>query len=396
MTTLIPKTEEEAAEAVRAARAAGTALRISGGGTRLAIGRALRTENILSTEGLSGIALYEPSEMVMSARAGTPLSEIEAALAANNQMFAFEPMDHRALLGSEGEPTVGAVAAGNISGPRRIFGGAARDSLIGVRFVNGKGEIVKNGGRVMKNVTGLDLVKLQAGAWGTLGLLTEVTFKLLPKPERVASVMLEGLSDEAGVEALCLAAGTPFEPTGLAHLPAGIGGEERARTLIRVEGFSAQVDYRVERLKDALSGIGEIVLLEGAAHGAVWRDIRDAAFLAEPREKAVWKLSLRPTSAPNTVAVIEQAVGCRYYFDWSGGLVWLAVDEADDAGEETIRNAVNAADGHATLVRGSKELRARIDVFEPQPAPLAALAKGIKRSFDPDGIFNPGLMVAGV
>lgn len=395
MTLFTPKNEEEAAQVVMDAKIAGKPLRIVGGGTRSTIGRTMQTEASLSTSALSGITLYEPTEMVISAKAGTPLSEVQKKLSDNRQMFTFEPMDHRRLLGVEGEPTIGAIVAGNISGPRRIFGGAARDSLIGVRFVNGKGEVIKNGGRVMKNVTGLDLVKLQAGAWGTLGLLTEVTFKLLPTPERQATLMIEGLSDEAGVSALCLAAGTPFEPTGIAHLPAGVGADI-ARTVIRVEGFSKQVDYRLAQLKKVLSEFGQATKIEGYEHDVLWADIRDVEFLAEPRDKAVWKLSMRPTSAPNTVEVIKQAVECEYYFDWSGGLVWLAVDEADNASEETIRNAVNAADGYATLVRGSPELRARIDVFEPQIAPLATLSNGIKQSFDPDHLLNPGLMVAGV
>ncbi|MEP2943773.1 MAG: FAD-binding protein [Hyphomicrobiales bacterium] len=395
MTTFTPKSEEEAAKVVFAAKSTKTSLRILGGGTRSTIGRTMNADASLSTSALSGITLYEPSEMVISAKAGTPLSEVKKKLADNNQMLTFEPMDHRNLLGIEGEPTIGAVVAGNISGPRRIFAGAARDSLIGVRFVNGKGEIIKNGGRVMKNVTGLDLVKLQAGAWGTLGLLTEVTFKLLPTPEREATLMIEGLSDELGVSALCHAAGTPFEPTALAHLPAGVGAEV-ARTLIRVEGFSKQVDYRLAELKKALADFGNTTKIEGYEHDVIWTEIRDVEFLAQPRDKAIWKLSVRPTSAPNTVEVIKQTVDCAYYFDWSGGLVWLAVDEEDDAGEETIRNAVNAADGYATLVRGSPELRAKIDVFEPQPTPLATLSSGIKQSFDPDHLLNPGLMVAGV
>lgn len=395
MTLFTPRNEEEAAQVVMDAKIAGKPLRIVGGGTRSTIGRTMQTEASLSTSALSGITLYEPTEMVISAKAGTPLSEVQKKLSDNRQMFTFEPMDHRRLLGVEGEPTIGAIVAGNISGPRRIFGGAARDSLIGVRFVNGKGEVIKNGGRVMKNVTGLDLVKLQAGAWGTLGLLTEVTFKLLPAPERQATLMIEGLSDEAGVSALCLAAGTPFEPTGIAHLPAGVGADT-ARTVMRVEGFSKQVDYRLTQLKKALSEFGQASKIEGYEHDVLWADIRDVEFLAEPRDKAVWKLSMRPTSAPNTVEVIKQAVECEYYFDWSGGLVWLAVDEADNASEETIRNAVNAADGYATLVRGSPELRARIDVFEPQTTPLATLSNGIKKSFDPDHLLNPGLMVAGV
>ena len=395
MTIFSPSSEEQAADMVRTALADKNTFRIAGGGTRKALGRAVNPDMTISTQALNGITLYEPSEMVLSAKAGTPLSLIQKHLDENSQMLTFEPMDHRPLLGSQGEPTIGAIAAGNISGPRRIFGGAARDSLIGVRFVNGKGEIIKNGGRVMKNVTGLDLVKLQAGAWGTLGLLTEVTFKLLPKPEHEATLVLKELDDETAIKALCAAAGTPFEPTGLAHLPAGLDGSE-AKTLIRLEGFKDQVSYRAGELTGVLSGFGKPDLIEGDDHQSLWTSVRDAAFLAEPRDHAIWRLSLRPTSAPNTVEVIRQAVDCQHFFDWSGGLVWLSVSETDDAGAETIRNAVNAADGYATLVRGSDLLRSTIDVFEPQPEPLATLANGIKKSFDPNGVFNPGLMVAGL
>ncbi|MEO1190079.1 MAG: FAD-binding protein, partial [Pseudomonadota bacterium] len=393
MTIHKPASEEEAASLVADLAASGTSVRIKGGGTRSSIGRAIETGDVLSSEAVSGISLYEPGEMVISAKAGTPVAEIEKALSDSAQMLTFEPMDHRALLGTEGEPTIGAVVAGNVSGPRRIFAGAARDSLIGVRFVNGKGEIVKNGGRVMKNVTGLDLVKLQAGAWGTLGFLTEVTFKLLPTPQESATLVFSGLDNEKGVQALCAAAGTPFEATGLAHLPALITGSD-AQTVMRVEGFAEQVDYRLNQLSDALSEYGSPERLRGEDHKALWRNIRDATFIAEPRDRAVWRLSVRPTSAPNVVEVIKQAVDCRYFFDWCGGLIWISVPEDDDAGEETVRNAANAADGYATLVRGSEPLRRRVSVFEPEPAPLDRLSAGIKQGFDPKNVFNPGLMAA--
>ena len=393
MITHAPKTEEEAAQVILKASEVGTGLRIQGGGTRSSIGQNIATDEVLSTKNLSGITMYEPAEMVLAAKAGTPVAEIQKVLADNKQMLTFEPMDHSALLGKGGSSTIGGIVAGNISGPRRIYGGAARDSLIGVRFVNGKGEIVKNGGRVMKNVTGLDLVKLQAGAWGTLGLLTEVTFKLLPAPDRTATLMFKGLDDETAIQALCAAAGTPFEPTGLAHLPTCIG-DEGPRTLIRVEGFDEQVSYRMEELQKALASYGTASVIEGKEQSDFWASIRDVTFLSEPKDKAVWKLSVRPTSAPNTIAVIEQAIDCTYYFDWSGGLVWLAIDEEDDAGVETVRNAANAAEGYATLIRGSEELRSRIDVFEPQPEPLKVVSAGIKKSFDPAGVINAGLMVA--
>ena len=242
-----PETEADLVSCVQTAIAAKTPMAIEGRGTRHGYGRPMQTGLSVSTRNLRGITLLEPAEMIFSAKAGTPLSEVEAALAEHGQMLTFEPMDHRPLFSSEGEPTIGAIAAGNISGPRRIMAGSARASLIGLRFVNGSGELIKNGGRVMKNVTGLDLVKLLSGSWGTLGVFSEVTFKVLPKPEGCITFELTGLDDTQGVTALCAALNTPFEVTGAAHLPAGIAGKQ-ARTLMRLEGFSKQLDYRLFRL----------------------------------------------------------------------------------------------------------------------------------------------------
>ena len=262
-----------------------TPLAVAGGATKEAVGRPAQTEATLSSAALTGVTLYEPAELVIAARAGTPLSEIVATLAGRGQQLPFEPMDHRVLLGSTGAPTIGAVAAANVSGPRRIMAGAARDSLIGVRFVNGQGEAVTSGGRVMKNVTGLDLVKLMAGSWGTLGFLTEVTFKVLPRPERVATLALSGLDDARAIAALCAAVASPFEVTGAAHLPAALDGAG-GRTLLRIEGFSLSVDHRLDALRRLLKGFGAVDVVEGEAADALWRAVRDVAPLAEPRERA--------------------------------------------------------------------------------------------------------------
>ena len=395
MTIHIPTTEAQACAVVASVVASRTPLSIQGGSTRAGLGRPAQAASTISSAGLTGITLYEPAEMVIAARAGTPLKLVQETLAERGQMLPFEPMDHRALLGTSGEPTIGAVAAGNISGPRRINAGAARDSLIGIRLINGRAEAIKSGGRVMKNVTGLDLVKLVAGSYGTLGFLTEVTFRVLPKPERVVTLAWHDLGDEAAVSLLSAALGSPFEPFAAAHLPAGIGGES-ARTLLRLENFSASIDYRGAELARLLKRHGAPKLLEGPASEELWRDVRDAAPFAGTDE-AVWRLSVAPSRGPKATAAIASAIPrARWFYDWGGGLVWLAVPSEGDAGAVAIRAALRPLGGHATLVRAPDAIRAAVDVFEPLAAPLMRVSADIKKSFDPDGIFEPGRIYAGM
>jgi glycolate oxidase FAD binding subunit len=394
MPTIAPTSEQEARTAVAEALAAASPLALGGGGTKAQMGRPGDDRAALSSSCLTGITLYEPAEMVIGARAGTPLSEIERTLALRNQQLVFEPIDYRPLLGSSGEPTIGAVAAANLSGPRRVQAGAARDSLIGVRFVNGRGELIKSGGRVVKNVTGLDLVKLLAGSWGTLGFLTEVTFKVLPKPERVATVLLRGLDEPGAAAAMSTALGSPYDVTGAAHFPAGlIGG---AQTVIRIEGFAHSVDHRAAELR-RLFRRQDPDLLEGEAGAAIWRAVRDVTpFASDISDEAVWRVSVAPTRGHVLTAAIAQRLACRWLYDWGGGLVWLACASEGDAGAAVIRDALKAFGGHATLVRAPREVRASVDVFQPLTAPLRQLTAGIKRSLDPAGIFNPGRMYAGI
>lgn len=384
---IAPANEAELAAAVRSAK---VPLRIAGGSTRLDFGRPVQAAETLSTRNLSGITLYEPAEMVIGARAGTPLAEIEAVLAEKGQMLAFEPPDWRGIFDSAGKPTIGAIAAGNLSGSRRLWGGAARDSLIGVTFVNGAGEIIRAGGRVMKNVTGLDLVKLQAGAWGTLGVLTEVIFKVVPKPETAATLVIDGLDDHMATRAMIAAVTSPFEITGAAHDPA------RQKTFLRIEGFGFSVDYRAGEIGKRMDAFGPVRRLEEADGEQIWRAIRDAAPLAEPRDQALWRLSVKPSDAAGAVAAIRATHAIRTLYDWGGGLIWLATEAAGDAGASAIRAAARKAGGHATLVRAPGAIRAAIPVVEPEAPALAALGRRIKASIDPAGLFNPGLLTLGV
>jgi glycolate oxidase FAD binding subunit len=356
-----PSTEAELAEIIRDADAP---LAIRGGGTRGVdvVGAPL------STSGLSGITLYEPGAMTVVAQAGTPVADIEAALAAENQRLAFEPMDHRTLLGSKGEPTIGGVMAANVSGPRRISVGAARDFLLGVRYVDGIGSVVKNGGRVMKNVTGYDLVKLMSGAHGTLGVLSEVSFKVLPCPETQATLVLHGLDDAAAVAALAKALGSPFEVSAAAHDPA------QGQTLLRVEGFEDSVRYRIDALQKLLGG-ESTVEQDSAARWAAWRDVDGFA----DADEDIWRVSCKPSDAP-ALAAKSGATAARY--DWAGGLIWLRASAG-----HAVRAALGDYDGHATLIRGKGQSR-----FEPEAPGVARITAGLRTRFDPRCILNKGLM----
>jgi glycolate oxidase FAD binding subunit len=387
----VPRDASDATDIVSFAQVARRTLSISGGKSRARLGRPAPADIELSTALMTGVLFYEPAEMVVSVRAGTPLREMETLLAEHGQMLGFEPMDHRALFGSTGEPTVGAVAACNLSGPRRVQAGAARDALLGLGLVNGLGQAIRLGGRVMKNVTGLDLTRLCCGAYGTLGLITEATFRTQPKPELSVTLVYEGLSDARGVALLSMALGSPFGVSGAAHLPPGLGQGE-ALTLLRVEGFATSVAHRIARLEHLLAGYGDARREDGKPEVARWATIRDGSLLAEPATRSIWRVSLKPSDAAAYVAALSEAVAVTHFYDWGGGLVWLAVETSADCGAEPIRQRLAPFGGHATLVRAPEGTGTDIVRFSPLSQAEMQLSRAIKASFDPVGIFNPGRM----
>ena len=363
-----PETEIELAEMVAGAEGA---LAIVGGGTH---GVSVPGDT-LCLAGLSGVELYEPGSLTIVVGAGTTVGEIKTVLAVENQRLAFEPMDYRGLMGTVGEPTIGGVVAANVSGPRRIQAGACRDFLLGVRYVDGRGVAIKNGGRVMKNVTGYDLVKLMAGSWGTLGVLSQVSFKVLPQTETQATLLIRGLDDERAVAAMSMALGSPFEVTGAAY-----GGDDPV-VMLRVEGAEASVEYRAGQLSDLLAGFGAVERAQ--ASDEIWKSVRDVEVFRGVSGD-VWRLSVKPSDAPAASARLN-AEGLM--FDWGGGLIWARVPEGTN-----VRARLGDFAGHATLVRANEETKARLGVFQPQSAPLAAISAGLRARFDPRGIFNQGLM----
>lgn len=395
-----PASEEGIATVVRAMAADRASLAVIGGGTRSGLGNPVRADRVLSTRRLAGIVSYNPAEMTVSALAGTPLSEIEAALAENRQMLSFEPMDHRAVFATTGEPTIGGVFAANVSGPRRIIAGAARDSLLGIRFVNGSGDAIKAGGRVMKNVTGLDLVKLLAGSHGTLGILTEVTFRVLPKPPTSETIVVSGLNDAEAAAVMAEAMAQTVEVSGAAHLAESVRGRfiggglpDGAATVLRLEGLPASVSMRAEKLAAALERFGAVSRLDPEQTAVLWSEIRDVKPYADGTERPLWRVSVAPSAGHQLVAALRLQTGVDAFYDWQGGLVWLRMEADPEAA--LVRRYIKAlGGGHATLVRANEGFRAAIPSFEPQPAAVALLSERVREKFDPQRIFNPGRMQA--
>ena len=415
-----PTSIKQIVDAVRAALAEQQPLEIVGRGTKRNLGRPIQAGATLDLSGLSGIVSYEPAELILTCLAGTPLSEIEAALTAKNQQLAFEPGDWGPLYGAAtGQGTIGGVLACNLSGPRRLKAGAARDHFLGVSAVSGRGEIFKAGGKVVKNVTGYDLPKLLCGSYGTLAVMAEVTLKVLPAPEKSRTVLLFGLDDERAIAAMSAALNSPHEVASAAHLSAHIAARTgielvakpgRAVTAIRIEGPGPSVEHRCTALRHELAAGIATEELHSLRSALFWRAVRDVApLLPDPRAQ-LWRLSVPPAAGAKIMHETfetlrrapspsrgEGAVGdsprADHYYDWAGGLIWLSLPPRADAGAAVIRAAIaRHGGGHATLVRANEDVRLAVPVFEPQVEPLASLSARVKDSFDPQRILNPGRM----
>ncbi|MDF2094965.1 glycolate oxidase subunit GlcE [Aquibaculum arenosum] len=402
--TLRPETPDQLQDALAWSLSEQAPLEILGQGTKRGWGRPVESRNRLDMSALTGITLYEPEELVLSARAGTPLAEIRTALAEKNQELAFEPGDWAPLWGgAAGAGTVGGMIGCNLAGPRRIRQGAARDHFLGFTAVTGRGETVKSGGRVVKNVTGYDLSKLLCGSFGTLAAMSEVTLKVLPRAEKTRTVLLLGLDDRRAIEVLCAALGSPHEVSGAAHLPkdAAAGSEVSfvkqaggSVTAIRVEGPGPSVDARCAALRQELAGFGGTEELHSHNSLQFWRELTDLAPLAARPDLAIWRVSVKPTDGADVAAEILAERDGLHLFDWGGGLVWFGTAPEGDAGEAAVRGALADRGGHAALLRAPEPLRATLPVFQPQAPALAALSRRVKEAFDPQAVLNPGRMYA--
>jgi len=401
--TLKPRDGKDVEEAVRFAIGNEKPLEVAGRGSKRRIGRPSQTDLTLDLSDLSGVTLYEPAELVLSAKAGTPLAEIEALLERNNQQLGFEPMDYGPVFGDKpGQGSIGGVVASNLSGPRRIKAGAARDHFLGVTAVTGRGETIKSGGRVVKNVTGYDLCKVLAGSWGTLAAMTDVTVKVLPKSETEATVVVSGLDDARAAEAMSAAIGSPHDVSAAAHLPDhvvswfdGLPNAEAA-TVLRIEGFAPSIAHRKEALAGLMRPFGAVAILDPGESRALWRAVGEVRPFAvdAARDRPLWRISTAPGKGHEIANLITPAA--QMFYDWAGGLVWVAMPSPDEPNAASIRRAVAEVGGHATLIRAPASVRAAVEVFEPEAAPIAALNRRVKDSFDPKGVLNPGRMWAGV
>lgn len=341
-----PETEADLADLIRETKAP---LSIVGGATRLWPGEGQGTR--LELSGLTGVTLYEPEALTLVVRAGTPLETVRQTLAAEGQMLGFEP------LGASGS-TIGGVAASNAAGPRRVQAGAARDALIGVRFVDGEGTIARNGGRVMKNVTGYDLVKLMAGSRGRLGALTELSFRTAPVPPVTQTLQLPELDATAAVPALSQALGGPFDVSGAAWLP-GWGA------LIRLEGLAASVASRAADLSGRLAGFGRVQ----EADSGIWSHLHAKA---EEVSGDIWRITCRPSEAPALLSRLPEPLS----LDWGGALIHVRLDPGHQPDLPRFS-------GHARRIRGA------VPGLVPSRDPVSArLEEGLHERFDPRSVFQ--------
>jgi glycolate oxidase FAD binding subunit len=407
--TLKVRDARDVEQAVRAAIASDQPLEIVGHGSKRLIGQPMATNAVLDLSALSAVSSYEPNELIVTVQAGVPLADVQSLIDSKNQQFAFEPVNTAALLGTPEIGTIAGMIAAGLAGPRRIKAGGARDHLLGAQAVSGFGDSFKTGGKVVKNVTGYDLCKLLAGSWGTLAVMTEVTLKVMPRPESERTLVLRGLDAIAANRAMTAALGSPFDVSGAAHAPNSafpsdasglgeLGAGREALTLLRLEGITASAAHRADALAKTLSAYGRAQMLEDAASAEVWSSIRDVVPFAANGALGtwpVWRIVCPPASGGALGERLARDTGGEVIYDWGGGLIWAALPPKPDAQAALVRRRVDEALGHATLIRASEQVRRNVDVFHPQPGGLAGLSERVRLSFDPKSILNRGRMTRG-
>ena len=380
---LRPNGTDELVEAVGQAAARGQRLEVRGGGTKSAIGRPGRDTALLQIQGFDTVIDYDGPELVLTAGASTPLAKIETLLAQNNQMLAFEPFDHGVLFGLPPAATLGGVIAAGVSGSRRLTAGAVRDHFLGLRGVSGRGEAFMGGAKVVKNVTGYDLPKLLANSWGQLAVMTEVTLKVLPRPQTVQTVVLSGLNERQACLVMAQALGSQADVAAAAHLPAAINGG-LALTALRLEGFEPSVKARVQMVLEQFGATAACDLLPPEASALLWEQVQHVKPLQG--EGALWRINVPPMAGSEVIEQLKPQ-GARCLLDWAGGLVWALLPTTD--GGQGVRDVASTLGGHAMLIRAPEALRRSIPTQHPLAPGVAALTQRVKDGFDPAAILDP-------
>jgi glycolate oxidase FAD binding subunit len=369
-----PTTPSEIAELVSAAAADGSRLAIRGHGTKAGAGAPSPAAVIVDVSGIAGVVDYDPAELVLTVRPGTPLAEVEAMLATKGQMLAFDPFD--LARGQAKGATVGGMIAAGLAGSRRLTRGSVRDHLLGFTAVSGRGEIFEAGGKVVKNVTGYDLSKLMCGSWGRLAVMTEVTLKVLPAPEIEKTFAIAGLTPEAARKTMAAALGSQADVAAAAYLP-GLS-DAVSQTLLRLEGIAPSIAARIPILARAVNGCDIADVANGAAR---WTEIARLSALAGADR--LWRIVLPARELPALAEMMERQ-DAKWLADWAGGLVWT--DWPGDA--ELLRDHLTRVGGHATLLRADEETRSRVPMLQPQGAGITKLEERVRRAFDPAGVFE--------
>jgi len=408
---LFPKNEKELAEIIKKFYKSNYPIEVLGSGSKRQIGKQLQCTKTISLSKLDGIIEYLPEELYIKIKAGTNIEKIESELKKNKQELAFEPIDFGYLfLGKSNYGTAGGQVACNISGPRRFKSGSIRDHILGFRAVNGRGEIIKSGGTVVKNVTGYDLSKLICGSYGTLVALTEITFKVLPLAEESKTLVIHDLTIDSSPHYLEKAISSSNEVSGASFLPIDpicknceMNIENTFKlndleykgslTAIRVEGSKQSINERVENLKKELNILNfKVSILETFQSEILWRKIKNLEFFSKTKNN-IFRISIPPSECAKLIYELPNMF--KYFLDWGGALIWMEACKLSEKKFESIRTKVVKHNGYISMIKNSNQLPFVEDVFTINSARFN-ISQNIKKSFDPKGILNPGKMYTGI
>ena len=408
---VFPEKETEVADIIKKSYKSNIPIEIIGSGSKNKIGKFLQCGKTLNLSKLEGVVEYYPEELYIKVKSGTKIDKIEKELGKNKQQLAFEPIDFGHLfLGKSNCGTAGGQVACNFSGPRRFKDGSTRDHILGFRAVNGRGEIIKSGGTVVKNVTGYDLSKLMCGSYGTLAALTEITFKVLPMPEESKTLIIHNLNISNAPDYLAKAISSPNEVSGASFLPVDPLCDncdmnientfklndlkyKGSMTSLRVEGSKKSINERIANLKKVLEiANSNISILETLQSEIFWKKIRNLEFFSLTKNN-ILRIVIPPAEC--TQLIYELPINFKYFIDWGGAVIWMEACDLLEQKFESIRKKVVKHDGHISMIKYSSHLPYVEDVFTINSVRFN-ISQSIKKSFDPKRILNPGKMHTGI